>query len=258
MQHSGGLTSPYFSQLIYIVLAWALAFSVQRWISVVVLVAVCAMVPIWFVGVVGEPLMHIDVVIRMVALSAAGGVAYSTQRVFSNTRAAEISARHELEQLARIDPLTGLPNRAAFEERATALVARARSDSPLTLVMLDLDHFKQLNDTYGHLLGDEALAKVAMVITETVRTADVPARLGGEEFVVLLPMTDVEGATLTAERLRRAIKAIPLRDGSVLLAASLGVSSWRKGDTGASLLERADSALRRAKAQGRDRTEVEQ
>lgn len=258
MELSGGLTSPYFSQLIYIVLGWALAFSVQRWVSVVVLVAVCAMVPLWFVGVVGESLTHIDVVMRMVVLSAAGGVAFATQRVFSNTRAAEISARHELEQLARIDPLTGLPNRAAFEERAAALIGRAGADSPLTLVMLDLDHFKRLNDTYGHLVGDEALAKVAMVIADTVRTADVPARLGGEEFAVLLPMTDLDGAKLTAERLRRAIKASSLRGGVVSLAGSLGVSSWREGDTGASLLERADSALRRAKVNGRDRTEVEE
>lgn len=257
MQLSGGLTSPYFSQLIYIVLAWALAFSVQRWVSLVVLIVVCAMMPIWFVGMMGEDPTHIDVVMRVVALSAAGGVAYATQHVFSTTRAAEIAARHELEQLARIDPLTGLPNRAAFEERATALVGRAGPESPLTLLMLDLDHFKRLNDTYGHLLGDEALAKVAMVIGETVRTADVPARLGGEEFAVLLPMTDLDGAKLTAERLRRAVKATSLREGSVSLAASLGVSRWRPGDTGSSLLERADEALRRAKAQGRDRTEVE-
>jgi diguanylate cyclase (GGDEF)-like protein len=123
-------------------------------------------------------------------------------------------------------------------------------------VILDLDYFKRLNDTYGHLLGDEALATVAEVMTNTVRTADVPVRLGGEEFAVLLPMTKMDGAMLTAERLRTAIKATTLRR-EVKLAASFGISSWREGDTATAMLARADAALRRAKAEGRDRIVTE-
>ena len=256
MEWSGGLTSPYFGQLIYIILGWALAFSVPRGVSVTVLIGVSSLMPLWYVCVRSASLFHVDLVTRTLALAAAAVIAYATQRAFSRTRAEEISARHELEQLARIDPLTGLPNRAAFEERAGALIGRASSEVPLTLVMLDLDHFKKLNDTYGHLLGDEALATVAQVITNTVRVADVPARLGGEEFAVLLPVTAVDGAVLTAERLRTEVKAVTLREGA-RLAASFGVSVWREGDTAASMLERADAALRQAKATGRDRVVTE-
>ena len=256
MERSGGLTSPYFGQLIYIILGWALAFSVPRAVSVTVLIAVASLMPLWYVGVRSASLLHIDLVTRTVALAAAAIIAYATQRAFSRTRAEEISARHELKQLARVDPLTGLPNRAAFEERAGALVGRATGDAPLTLVVLDLDHFKRLNDTYGHLLGDEALATVAQVVTNTVRTADVPARLGGEEFAVLLPVTGLDGAILTADRLRTAIREIVLRE-DVRVAASFGVSLWRDGDTAASMLERADAALRRAKSEGRDRVVTE-
>lgn len=256
MERSGGLTSPYFGQLIYIILGWALAFSVPRAVSVGVLAAVTSLLPLWYVQVHSASLLHYDLVTRTTALVAAAIVAYATQRAFSRTRAEEISARHELEQLARVDPLTGLPNRAAFEERVGALVSRADDDAPLTLVMADLDHFKDINDTHGHLVGDEALATLASVLVETVRTADVPARLGGEEFAVILPMTPVDGAMLTAERLREAIKEVRVQD-QISLAASFGVSAWRPGDTPASLFERADTALRRAKANGRDRVELE-
>ena len=256
MERSGGLTSPYFGQLTYIILGWALAFSVPRMVSITVLVAVTSLLPLWYVGMRSASLLHYDLVTRTTALVAAAIVAFATQRAFSKTRAEEISARHELENLARVDPLTGLPNRAAFEERAGALAERASDPNDLTLLMLDLDHFKVLNDTHGHVVGDEALSTVAAVLADTVRTADVAARLGGEEFAVLLPMTPVSGAALTAERIRQAIEEIRIRDG-ITVTASFGVSSWRAGDTPASMLERADSALRRAKENGRNRVELE-
>ena len=122
--------------------------------------------------------------------------------------------------------------------------------------MFDLDHFKALNDTHGHLVGDEALARTGTAIEETIRIPDVPGRMGGEEFAIALPHTDASGAALVAERLRQRLRAVTVKDGAARLAASFGVAGWREGDTVSSLLARADEALRRAKIEGRNRVVV--
>lgn len=169
------------------------------------------------------------------------------------------AALREQERLAVTDSLTGLPNRRFFQNALSTLAAVAtRSGRPLGLVVCDLDRFKTINDTYGHDVGDVALAETAARLRAVTRDGDVVARIGGEEFVWLLPDTDEDGAFVLAERLRQALRAspIPLRDGpSLRVTASLGVSSVRGTIDQHELLRSADQAMYRAKAAGRDRIE---
>lgn len=166
------------------------------------------------------------------------------------------------EQLASTDVLTGLTNRRRFLELALREVARARRyASPLALVIVDLDHFKSINDRHGHSAGDQALAFAANVLRGAVRDVDVIARYGGEEFAVLLPATDEAGAAEVAERCRRRLadSTLVIDDAIALrITASLGVAAEHPStdvDVDA-LLRRADAALYRAKAAGRDRVEL--
>jgi diguanylate cyclase (GGDEF)-like protein len=159
-----------------------------------------------------------------------------------------------LEHLSRVDPLTALGNRRAFDEALPEELARAqRTGRALSLVMIDVDHFKAFNDRHGHLAGDEALADVARVLSETARTEDRACRVGGEEFALLLPGADEASAAEVAERVRRGVEEMAGRFGPVTV--SLGVTAWdagRHGD-GAGLRAAADARLYAAKAAGRNR-----
>jgi len=163
-----------------------------------------------------------------------------------------------LRELAMHDELTGLYNRRHFVELAEAEVARARrTGMPLSLAMLDIDHFKAVNDAFGHPVGDAALKVLARCMRETLRTSDVPARLGGEEFVVLLMDTGLDGAVAVTERLRERVgrAEVPAgRDRVARFTVSGGVAELAPGERLDGLLARADEALYRAKEDGRDRT----
>ena len=168
-----------------------------------------------------------------------------------------------LEQLAQTDPLTQLLNRRALTERITAEMERAlRYDSTMALLMIDLDHFKRVNDTYGHLVGDDVLRDVGQLLGDTIRTSDIVARYGGEEFLVLLPETDDAGAESFAERIREAIDRHPFASESVpeplRLTASVGVAVYPAAriESVEDLFARADAALYRAKADGRNRVRM--
>jgi diguanylate cyclase (GGDEF)-like protein len=165
------------------------------------------------------------------------------------------------------DVLTGWHNRRYLQVRLTEELARARRDrETLVCLMLDLDHFKQINDTYGHAAGDDVLRALSHRIESQVRASDVAARYGGEEFVLLLPHTDVESGARLAERIRLAVGRSPIIFGDepgVTVTTSIGIASVTPGsdDTdlkalGDSLLARADVALYRAKSAGRDRVEI--
>jgi diguanylate cyclase (GGDEF)-like protein len=165
-------------------------------------------------------------------------------------------ANLQLEQAARTDPLTGLPNRRAFWDRVEVeRLHHQRSAAPLSLVLLDVDHFKQLNDRFGHSVGDLALRHLAAIIRERLRAQDLVARWGGEEFVVVLPETGIEGALAVSENLRVALATTPLEieGGVVMLSASFGVAELPADGLVESTLNRADAALYRAKATGRNR-----
>jgi two-component system cell cycle response regulator len=169
-----------------------------------------------------------------------------------------------LEALAHTDPLTQVLNRRALTLRLTSELDRARRySSVLTLLMIDLDHFKCVNDTYGHLTGDDALREVAALLQHAIRSVDVVARYGGEEFVVVLPETAEAGAVAFAERIRERIEAQSFAvigsasaPGTGLrLTASIGVSTFPSSrvDSAEDLFVQADAALYRAKAEGRNR-----
>ncbi len=161
-----------------------------------------------------------------------------------------------LEQMALSDPLTGLDNRRAFDRRLAEKVAQAeRYTRSFTGLLLDIDHFKPINDTYGHPFGDRALVAVAQALKRAMRTSDVVARIGGEEFALLLDETRHNAVANTANRLRQAIIAAgaTLSVRELTLTASLGVAYRRPGETGDVLMARADAALYQAKQTGRNR-----
>jgi two-component system cell cycle response regulator len=164
-----------------------------------------------------------------------------------------------LEQLALTDPLTKVLNRRALTERLAAEVGRVnRYESMVSLMLIDLDHFKNVNDNYGHLVGDDVLTEMAALLQGAIRAVDVVARYGGEEFVVVLPETGAAGAAAFAERLRELVELHPFTrgtEGTLHLTASIGVASYPAPgiDSAEDLLASADQALYRAKADGRNR-----
>ena len=173
------------------------------------------------------------------------------------------SFRHaQLLNEARADAKTGLLNAATWEREAAAEVTRAvRTRSPLAVALLDLDRFKQINDTHGHLVGDEVLRAVARLMTSVLREYDVAGRFGGEEFVMLLPQTRAPDALRSGERVREHIARLPITGPGgehVPVTVSIGVAALDAGSSRqlTELLSAADAALYRAKASGRDQVQM--
>jgi diguanylate cyclase len=165
----------------------------------------------------------------------------------------------EQRQKALTDPLTGLPNRAAWDERCELEVARwQRYGGELLMAVLDIDFFKRINDNYGHLAGDKVLKIIATELAKRLRKTDFIARFGGEEFVLLIPSTPLEGAQQLLETLRTAIESCPFhfKGERVTITLSAGVSAFASGERAEQVFERADQALYRAKRSGRNRIEV--
>jgi len=163
-------------------------------------------------------------------------------------------------KMAFTDPLTKANNRTAFNDSLLREIKRAhRSGSHLSLIFVDVDHFKSINDQYGHECGDLALASVAAWLKDSVRGSDAVYRYGGEEFVILLSDTDIDGAMVIGERIRADIESHTLAYGMDVLnlTASLGVATLKGDDTVDSLLKRADAAMYRAKKLGRNRVEAD-
>lgn len=162
----------------------------------------------------------------------------------------------KLQSLAVTDGLTGLHNHRAFQDHLEEqFQAAMRNKQPLALILMDVDHFKQYNDTYGHQAGDEVLRQVAQILLANVREGDFVARYGGEEFVVVLPRTDLESAVAVAERLRRAVESAEWQLRPV--TGSFGVACIRPDmETRQELIEATDQALYQAKKNGRNRVEV--
>ena len=168
-------------------------------------------------------------------------------------------ANRSLDQLARIDALTGLYNRRQAQASLGEASANAgRYEQPLSVLMIDIDHFKQINDDYGHETGDAALRLIADVMGTTLRAGDVLGRWGGEEFLAILPSTGRSGATRVAERVREAVSSTPIVVGDQLISLSISIGvAVHSGQTNDALVAAADSAMYAAKAGGRDRVQTD-
>jgi len=189
--------------------------------------------------------------------SGAAEVILTVERALEKKRLRDANAAllRQLEALTRTDPLTGAANRRAFDETLSREHTRARRyDLPLSVVVADLDHFKRVNDVHGHAAGDEVLKAFVQRATEVFRGCDGLFRTGGDEFVILLPHTDEQGALAAAQRLVDGVAARPLRPGLGTITVSVGVVSARGAAlAGLDLLAAADAALYQAKGAGRNR-----
>ena len=160
---------------------------------------------------------------------------------------------------AMLDPLTKIFNRKYLDDGLAKACARAEAGGePLSLLLLDIDNFKSFNDNWGHQTGDQVLRLVAMTLKSNIKGRDIAARYGGEEFAAILPATDLEGAVIVADNIRKAIRAKELLKRSTneklgRITASFGVAAFRKGDTPSALVERTDRCLYAAKHAGRDK-----
>ncbi|MDQ3279867.1 MAG: GGDEF domain-containing protein [Acidobacteriota bacterium] len=168
-----------------------------------------------------------------------------------------------LSEVSTKDALTGLYNRWFVMEKIDSEINRAlRHGSPMSLLMLDIDHFKRINDTWGHTAGDQVLQAIGKLLRESCRVYDVPGRYGGEEFCIVLPETKPGNTNVVAERIRRKLEATTLSagDASVVVTASIGIAGMEEepGEilSPAALIERADRALYSAKSRGRNRVET--
>ena len=162
--------------------------------------------------------------------------------------------RDQLSQLVRRDPLTGAGNRRALDEKLEELIALIkRTKSTASLLVIDIDYFKTINDNYGHSIGDQALIRITELINSRIRETDSLYRTGGEEFVVVAADTGMDAATGIAEQLRTSIDKTSLID-DIVVTISVGVAEFIKGEEGEGWLERADKALYQAKESGRNKT----
>jgi diguanylate cyclase (GGDEF)-like protein len=197
-----------------------------------------------------KPVNTLELQIRMSSMLRIKRLADELERV-----------NRELAEAATVDPLTGVANRRAVEQRLTHEFQRARRyKHPFTCVLIDIDHFKMVNDNYGHPIGDKVLIEVAIAIRGAIRNTDMVARFGGEEFIVLAPETAPPAAGLVADRIRTAITertAAKSDQGLPTVTASLGVASTDLAvATETELVLRADQALYRAKHEGRNRVVI--
>jgi diguanylate cyclase len=187
----------------------------------------------------------------------AGRLQTLVERVASMEQEAKGFRQHleEQRQKALLDPLTGLPNRAAWNERLDLEVARwQRYGGELLLAVVDIDHFKRINDEYGHLAGDKVLKIIAGELHKRLRKTDFIARFGGEEFALLIPATPLAGGLQLLETLRAGIEACPFhfRGERVTITLSAGIAAFASAERGEQVFERADQALYRAKRGGRN------
>ncbi len=168
--------------------------------------------------------------------------------------------QEELERIVNLDALTGIPNRRAIGKKLEDAIAHAsRYLEQLSVVLLDLDRFKDVNDTYGHVTGDDVLDRIGALLRTRIRGADSAGRYGGDEFLIVLPNTDWTAAATAAERVRQLISGHNMRDAAgntFHVTVSQGVASYQTGDDSRSLVSRADAALYLAKQHGRNRVEV--
>jgi len=221
-------------------------------------------------ALVNLPLAALSIPIVLPATRAVGDVVYAVAHfatvvllvcaataLLERMTAQSFAYRRRLQHEASTDALTGLDNRREFESGLEREIERARRlEVPLTLGLIDIDHFKRINDTWGHAAGDRVLHQVAATMRASLRRSDLVARIGGEEFALVMLGTEPPGAVIVLERLRVAIAALCIQatGGPITCTVSMGMAEWRSGDADwHALYRRADAALYAAKEGGRNR-----
>lgn len=244
----GGLNSPYVGLLFLPMVAGAVGFAPRAVIKHGVWTTCCLITGVALTGTLTVP----RAALWTVAIGLTAWVASSSSRSLLILSEGLDRANQRLEHLARVDALTGCLNHRAFHEQLQLeLARRSRGGEAISLLVLDVDHFKAVNDTYGHPVGDEVLRAMGQALRSTVRAGDVVGRTGGEEFAVLLPGTTSQAATEVGERLRAAISDA---DAPVRVTVSVGLAVVPpRGWTASELMRTADAALYAAKRGGRDR-----
>jgi diguanylate cyclase (GGDEF)-like protein len=179
------------------------------------------------------------------------------QEALDNERTRAMRLAAEAQYLAHTDSLTGLANRRRAITQLDKCIRRCQQgERPLGVISFDIDHFKRVNDTEGHQKGDDVLVRVAEIARDRARASDLVGRMGGEEFIWLLPDAGLEETSKAAERLRQMIELESCKGGLPRVTASVGYAMWRPGDDANALLGRVDSALYAAKAAGRNTVEM--
>jgi diguanylate cyclase (GGDEF)-like protein len=245
---SGDPTSPYTMFYLWIVLYAFYFFRVIPAAAQLIVVALAYGAVLYFKEAVAAPGTRWLITMATLAVSA-------TLIALLRNRVDGLVAR--LTETARTDSLTGLLNRRGFDDSFDAELERARrSGQPLGVVLLDLDHFKSVNDSFGHDMGDDALERVGALVRGTKRRIDTAARFGGEEFALLLPYNDAQGSHVVSERVREQVREAFSED-VYHLTVSLGIANFpTDGNTCEDLLRAADRALYVAKRSGRDRSVI--
>lgn len=185
-------------------------------------------------------------------------VMYLHEAAMAKAREAQINAIKFFEDLSLIDDLTQIANRRRINELCETEFKRAqRYQTPFSIILFDIDHFKKINDNYGHLTGDIVLKTLATFVTKKIRGTETVGRWGGEEFIIILPQVGIEGATLVAKKLREQISKIKFPDLNESVTCSFGIAEFKKSDTLDTLIERSDNALYQAKEKGRNQVVTE-
>ncbi len=239
---------------------------VPRYLAVVVLFTLCGMtifeiLQIYAHDYIDELEAHVLTILFSTALSGSATYFALHQYTKLNKRLAyEIETRKKLEQdlivAATIDKLTQIYNRRKLEAIIETEIERAkRYNRPLSLIMLDIDDFKRVNDTYGHQVGDNVLKELANILKNNIRVSDTAGRWGGEEFMIVVPETAANNAWELAEKIRNLIASSSFA-GSCIITISLGLAQLQPGDNFDSFLKRVDDALYQAKSRGKNRVEA--
>lgn len=257
LELTGGVESPYFP--VYLLSVLASVFALRPGASLATgIAAIIAYLLVFAEVVISEEITRARAFDRaVIGLLALGVVTLFAAGMARSLRRSTDALRQRTEELATLavtDPLTGLRNRSGLEEQLALVQALAeRSGRPYALVALDVDNLKEINDAGGHDAGDRALVAVAGAVRETIRASDIGVRVGGDEFLLVLPETRATDALRVAERLREELRGCQAALGGRAATLSAGVAAWRPGRTSAAVAEAADAMLYAAKAGGRDR-----